>query len=450
MRRESLGCKRAGGTILRRENRRVRRANARTLRRGADDRTLSGLGGLVRFNAFVQEQGLPARFRSTFGRLKTSARVVYPIHCQMQLLLDAAVAGARRVFDVEHMAPDPVFTHLAGGSVPSIDTLYDDLRRFDAQALDDLEDLVMDQGLLPLRDVRHAELTVDIDTTVTPLFGRQQGALPGPNPRYRGRPSYHPLLIRLAETDTIIAARLRPGDRGFGEADVEDVVCCLEKLHRAAPESIVTVRIDAAGDCASVLNAIDKSGGYFVVKARQTANLLSAVARTKKWTTVDHDASGRAERQVAWVEFQREDWAKDKFRVLAVRTTEREIGKQVYLWDDLDYSVQLYITNDRDRDADTLARLYDKRAGIEPRIGELKNDFGIGKVSSEAFDANEAAFLLKVLAYNLVRRWVASMRIPIESWRACWVRHACICIPARLVRTGGRAVLRLAPRPMMN
>jgi hypothetical protein len=36
-------------------------------------------------------------------------------------------------------AADPLFVHLAGGSVPSIDILYDDLRRFDAQALEDLE-----------------------------------------------------------------------------------------------------------------------------------------------------------------------------------------------------------------------------------------------------------------------------------------------------------------------
>ena len=35
---------------------------------------------------------------------------------------------------------------------------------------------------------------LDIDTTVEPLFGHQEGALPRPNPHYHGRPSYHPIL----------------------------------------------------------------------------------------------------------------------------------------------------------------------------------------------------------------------------------------------------------------
>jgi len=42
----------------------------------------------------------------------------------MQLFIDAIVAGASRVFGLETFAADPVFRHLAGGAVPSIDTLY--------------------------------------------------------------------------------------------------------------------------------------------------------------------------------------------------------------------------------------------------------------------------------------------------------------------------------------
>ena len=60
------------------------------------------------------------------------------MHTQMQLLLDAAVVGARRVFDFEWLATDPLFEHLAGGAVQSIDTLYDDLRRFGPDELEAL------------------------------------------------------------------------------------------------------------------------------------------------------------------------------------------------------------------------------------------------------------------------------------------------------------------------
>jgi len=62
---------------------------------------------------------------------------------------------------------------------------------------------------------------IDVDSTVEPLFGTQQGALPGPNPRYHGRPSYHPLLAAVAETSTVIGAELRPGDCGFGDEQAD-------------------------------------------------------------------------------------------------------------------------------------------------------------------------------------------------------------------------------------
>lgn len=451
VRRPSVGSKRAEGWELQAAGRRVRRACARALCRGKPDKTLSGVGGLVAFNDFVQAEGLGRRLRAEFGHLKEGRQVVYPMHTQMQLLIDACVAGARRVFDLEWLAGDPVFAHLAGGAVPSIDVLYDDLRRFGPDELEALEAIVAEQGLEPVRQKEWRELTVDIDTTVATLFGGQEGAVPGVNPRYPGRPSYHPILARIAETNTVLGARLRPGDTTLGAADVEDITQWIGRLHDAAPNAIVTVRIDSGGDAAPILKAIDESKAYFLVKAKLTSNLVSAVLwGGTSWRTVDRDAFGRPTRQVAEIAFEREDWPPGRYRVFAVRTNERDTGKQVQLWTDLDYSVHVYITNDRERELDELARLYDDRAGIEPLIAELKNAFGIGKVSTSDFDANEAAFLIKLLAYNLLRRWVLAKITPAARWRASWIRRACVCVPARLLRSGGRWELRLAPRPMLN
>src|SRR5258708_21900243 len=131
VRRRSAGGKPARGWELQREGRKVRRADVRKLHIGEPDARLTTVGGLVSFNAFVREQGLHCELARRFGHLKTGRGVVYPMGAQMQLLLDMSVAGGQRVFDLEMLAADPLFAHLAGGSVPSIDVLYDDLRRFD-------------------------------------------------------------------------------------------------------------------------------------------------------------------------------------------------------------------------------------------------------------------------------------------------------------------------------
>jgi len=290
-----------------------------------------------------------------------------------------------------------------------------------------------------------------VDTTVTTLFGEQEGAVVGYNPRHHGRPSYHPILARIAETETILGARLRRGDTTLGEGDVEDIEQWLGRLHEAAPNAVVTTRIDAGGDCAALLSAVDRSHAYFIVKAKQTPNLVGAVFATKSWRTIDRDAFDEPTRQVAVIDFKRDDWPSDRYRVFAVRTNERDSGKQVQLWDALDFSVHVYVTNDMHRDIDELARAYDGRAAIEPLIAELKNAFGIGKASTNDFDANEAAFLIKLLAYNVMRRWVAcSCKQPSAGWRASWIRRACVLIPARLIRSGGRRIVRMAPCPMLN
>jgi len=457
VRRLAVGGKRATGHELQRKGRRVRRADARTIRVGAPDARVSGVGGLVEFNGFTQRVGVARELSRRFRHLKSGRRVAYPMAAQMQLFIDAIVAGASRVFGLEMLAADPVFRHLAGGHVPSVDTVYRDLARFGAEELESLEELIAAQAA-PIAVARGGavqEEFIDLDTTVTVVFGEKESALPGPNPRYHGRRSYHPILARMAKTGAIIGARLRPGDTGLGSNDVEDVAQWIHRAREAlGPKTILTMRIDAGGDCAALLTAIAEAAALFVVKAKKDAALIGAIASDKtKWRTIDRDADGRPSRQIAEVDFRREDWPLDperRFRVIAMRTNERLSGEQVCLWPDLDLSVSAYITNDLHRDADDIARLYDDRAGIETVIGDLKSGFAIGKHSSFGFEANEAAFLLKVLAYNLVRRFVCEQHPVIRDWRMHWLRRVLIMIPGRLLRAEGRWELRLAPRPMLN
>jgi len=293
-----------------------------------------------------------------------------------------------------------------------------------------------------------SRIHVDIDTTVTVVFGHQEGALPGPNPRYHARPSFHPILARVAEVDAIIGARLRPGDTGFGESDVPTIRAWLERLRGViGPDCVIVVRVDAGGDCTALFEMLDALGVYFVIKGKQTSDLIGALAAWKAWRTVDVDAEDRATRQVATVAFGRKEWRERSLsvRVVAVRSRDRDTGKQVYLWPDLDFSVQVYFTNDWHAHEDPLARSYDARAGIEPLIAELKNGFAIGKATSASFDANHAAFLLKLLAYNLLRRYVHDEVTPLAVWRVAWIRRFVVLRPGRIVRSARRTVLRTRP-----
>jgi DDE family transposase len=416
----------------------------------ATEKNLTSTAGLVHFGVFTRNLGLE-RLLQSFNRLKTGASVAYPMAAQMRMLLDAFAAGEERIFGLEALAADPLFVRLSGGVVPSLDTCYRDLCRFDSNSLAELCELAVGQGLAAVRGISLKEAHLDFDTTVETLFGTQQGALPGPNPRYHGRPSYHPFLARIAETDTVVGAVLRPGDTGIGAEDIPWIEEQIDRVRKVIQDDTkLYVRIDAGGDCTAILNAIHDKEAFFVVKAKKTRDLLGAVAAVNEWTTTDWDADGKPREQVAEIPFVRECWGERRYRIVAVRTRDRKSGEEIFLWDDIDMSVQIFITNEHIEAPEDVARRYNRRAGIEPLIGELKHSWGIGKVPSQVFEANHAMLLLKVLAYNLMRRYVRAFFPELQSWRAAWLRRVLIVIPGRLVHSGRSWTLLIPERSMLT
>jgi Transposase DDE domain group 1 len=443
VRRDATGGKRGDGH---RRKRPVRRPDPRNIRHGKPDPNVTGVAGLVAFGGYLRQLDVDQTLHAHFNHLKSGNGVIYPMGAQLRLLTDAFAVGETRIFGVEGLAADPLFTLLAGGVVPSIDTLYEDLGRFDAPAIDALEEMVAEHGLTRVPKLRGPFVHLDIDTSVVPIFGELEGAVPGPNPRYHGRPSFHPMLARIAETDTIAGVQLRRGDTGFGGDDVPMLCRWVKRAKgKLRQDASLCVRIDSAGDCAEVLHALHAAEAFYVIKARLTQDLYGAVTWAKNWKTMDVDADNRPTRQITELDFCRETWrAKGlNVRVIAVRSLDRH-GKSLPLFEGADWTVQVFLTNRVD-DANDVAWDYDKRAGIEPLIAECKGAWGIGHASSYTFIANHAVLLLKMLAHNLLDRYATEQFPDLPRWRTPWRRRTLLRVPGRLSRHGRGRKLHLPP-----
>jgi len=73
------------------------------------------------------------------------------------------------------------------------------------------------QEFIP-RPERRSRLIFDLDSTVVTVFGKQDGAEVGYNPRYRGKRSYNPLLCLEANSAFLWDTELRSGNAGTCEA----------------------------------------------------------------------------------------------------------------------------------------------------------------------------------------------------------------------------------------
>ena len=448
VRRDAMGGQRGAGHALQAQSRQVKRREARRLGLGATSAKLTNMAGLATFAGFVDELGLGRDLAHIANRLKDGPRVVYPMAGQLRLLIDAQAVGATRVFDIEALSADPLFVLLNGGYIPSIDTVYRDLARFDVDALRALDALMFTHGVTGHALESHREVHLDIDSTVEVVYGSREGAAVGYNPRAHGRESYHPIVARIAEVDTCVAAILRPGDTTFGADDAPAVKQIVERVKTTLTRrQKLFVRIDSAADCAQILAAIAEAGAVYVVKARATDDLVCRVAReTITWCTTEWDADGKPVTQVAEVPFTRGSWhaAGIKPRVVAVRTNEDRCGKQLTLWEGEEWAVRMYVTNS-DEAPEAVAARYDGRAGIETMIAEWKNQWGIAETPSWHFNANHATLLLKMLAFNLLRRFVRAVAPQVVVWRADWVRRAFLCVAGILARSGRRTSILVMP-----
>src|SRR5258708_34609887 len=94
---------------------------------------------------------------------------------------------------------------------------------------------------------------------------------------------------------------------------------------------------------------------------------------------------------------------------------------------------------------------YDGRAGIEPRIRELGEDFALRKIPTASFAANALYLEIVRLAYNLVTAFQRTCLD--ESWQNLTLqklRYKLFLIPGELTRPQNRPVLRLRPSPIIE
>jgi hypothetical protein len=242
-------------------------------------------------------------------------------------------------------------------------------------------------------------VTIDTDTTVHTLYGKQMGARKSYNPKNRGKKSYQPILSFIAETKEFIGGELRNGDRPTGK----QIARHLQEVFQALPRCVLKIfaRADSGFYCWEAVEAYEKFKCSFIVVARKTSRLLEELFAAQWEPSPRTDADEQCE---FW--YQPQGWGK-AYRFIALRSEhnsededESDETVQYQLFATKQYKYRVFVTN-MNEPIDKLTWFYSQRAGAENLIKESNNDAGIAAHPSRLFHTNQIHFHLAMLAYNL-------------------------------------------------
>ena len=416
------------------------RHSPRNVKIACNHRGLTHYGGVFFFHEFTRVLQLRdflarhlryPRRNQRYTLSQMTLALVYPI-----------LLGLGRIETASFLRANGTFQYLTGlPDYPDPQTL----RRFLRGAPDDFRHQLhrindrLQQQFIHWPEHR-SRLILDLDSTVVTVFGRQERAEVGYNPRYRGKRSYNPLLCLEANSSLLWDTELRPGNAGTWEGSVELLATCLASLPTDARE--LRVRADAGFGYNPVLDILEARPAQYAVVARLTSGLKCKLGGLRY-----ERANSRW--QLAELEYRPQGWSNSRRFVVARRPIE-EAEPEPTLFHLARYLYRAWVTNLPLTPAGVW-HFYDGRAGMEPRICELREDFAMRKIPTRGFAANALYLEVIRLAYNLVTTFQRTC-LP-KEWQALTLstlRYRLSWLPGELTRPQHHPTLRLADAPAIQ
>jgi len=412
----------------------------RNIKIACNNSGLTHYGGIFFFQEFLrvlQWRNVLARnlpdFRNhhTYRLSQMTLAMMYPI-----------LLGLDRLENASLLRSDSTFQYLTGlPSYPDPQTL----RRFLLHAPPEFRQQLHRFNNRLLQEFIHrpehrSRLILDLDSTVVTVFGGQEGAEVGYNPRYRGKRSYDPLLCLESNSSFLWDTELRSGDAGTWAGSAEVLASCFLSLPSDIRE--LRVRADAGFGYNPVLERLEQIQAQYAVVARMNSSLKRRLCGLR----YQHLNS---QWEIAECEHKVSEQAPTRRCVVARRPIE-ETEPQPTLFTLQRYAYRAWITNLPLTPAG-IWHFYDGRAGMEPRIGELREHFALRKIPTGAFDANALYLEIIRLAYNLVTAFQRTC-LP-EDWQSLTLRtlrYRLFWLPGELSRPQNRPTLRLANSPVVR
>jgi hypothetical protein len=410
--------------------------------RGSDE-ALTPYGGLVAWDHFLERCGVFAELAACYPKPRTSPNAT-PVADILKAFALNCLVGGTRFAHCRRLQDDVAVANITGMRKGRL-CGEDAFRRL----CEELDAGQVEAWFAPAGQMIHhampPDAVADWDSTVVPRYGKQEDAAIGYNPRKPGRPSHHPLACVIGGTRLCLHMEWRKGNT----VSASGWIGAMEKLWRSpvARHRIRLNRGDIGFGQEPVMAWHEQGAGKrpaFLFKLKLTANVKRAIAAVPwdQW----QGCAGEGLTQLAELQLKLNGWSRAR-RVIVERTLKPlNPSPQASFWQQCEEDFSVYVTNLTPEEADAfqVVGLYRRRADAENVFDELKNQWGFAGFCSQKAAVSQSAARVLLLVYNLWSLFVRVLKNQGGHTEAITSRHELLLIPAKLVLSGRRKIVKIA------
>jgi hypothetical protein len=413
-----------------------------------DQAPITPIGQLVFFSQFLKTCNLfgpwvkdcPLEYRSPNAPSKEDV---------LGTLLLAVLSGQKRYAHITSIRQDTVNPPLLGMKrILSEDSARRAFEKIDAEDCRKWQQKHLRYCYEPLLV---EDWILDVDATIKPLYGHQEGAEVCYNPSKPGRPAHVIHTYSMAETRLILDSEVLSGTQQASKYSLPRLIEIIDELPPEKRPKLIR------GDCAfgtqNVLEPLEDRGvGYlFKMKLTKKAKSLTKFLTSsgKNWVDAGQGWEGVASA------LQLSGWSKER-RVIVLRRKLKEKKQKAKKKEDQicfpflaslansdEYEFAILVTT-LELEIFTIAQLYRDRATSENHFDELKNQWGWGGFVTQ--DLKRSQIMARIIAqiYNwwtLFSRWIN----PEKHAEAITSRPLMLYGVARESKHAGQRTIRITP-----
>jgi hypothetical protein len=298
-------------------------------------------------------------------------------------VLLSVLAGHWRYAHITSLRCDPVNPSLLGmNKVVSEDSVRRNLEKIDeAQGLSWLQNH-LDYTTTPLLG---EPWVLDMDSTIKPLYGHQEGAEVGYNPHKRGRPSHCYHTYMMSSLRLVLRVDALPGNEHNVAHATKGLWALLDHLGPGRRPTLL--RGDKSWGIEAVMARAEQESLAYLFRLRMTANVKKSLERAMRQSDWKDAGQGWQGKETS---LRLDGWSRQRRIILLRRRLGRDLAVTnqtnaaqlrlsfIEVGPGLDSWEYAALVTSLDDEILTLGQLYRDRADCENTFDELKNQWGWG------------------------------------------------------------------------